>query len=114
MGNLGVRTWCAHCRLEDAIAAKQDDIARLQAKQAMSEKALDLGAAQVADLKEALQEQGDSLESSEAARNALKVNPHPLKLLGLERGLQAVSAWLSTCLGLAADLRMHRRLLCRL
>lgn len=73
------------CRLEDAIAAKQDDIARLQAKQAMSEKALDLGASQVADLKEALQEQNDSLESSGAARDALQVTCKPATLPCLDK-----------------------------
>ena len=63
------------CRLQDAIAAKQDDIARLQAKQAMSEKALDLEAAQVAELKGELQTQADSLKSSESARQAVQVSP---------------------------------------
>ena len=61
----------------------------------MSEKALDLGAAQVADLNEALQEQGDSLESSEAARNALKVNACALNLPRLA-SLQPLFVWLST------------------
>ena len=61
------------CRLEDAIAAKQDDIVRLQAKQAMSEKAVQSGAVQVTQLQGALQDQAESLESSEAAREAVQV-----------------------------------------
>lgn len=61
------------CRLEDAIAAKQDDMVRLQAKQAMSDKAMELSAAQVAELQGALQDQAESLESSESSREALQV-----------------------------------------
>lgn len=64
---------CLLCRLEDAIAAKQDDIARLQAKQAMSQKALDLSTVQVTELKGALKDQAESLQASELAREALKV-----------------------------------------
>lgn len=60
-------------RLEDAIAAKEDDIARLQAKQAMSQKALDLSAVQVTELKGALKDQAESLQASESAREALQV-----------------------------------------
>lgn len=60
-------------RLEDAIAAKQDDIARLQARQVVSEKAVQLSAAQVTELQGALQDQAQSLESSEEAREAVQV-----------------------------------------
>ena len=88
---------CAHCRLEDAIAAKQDDIARLHAKQAMSEKALDLEAAQVADLKEALKDQADTLESSEAARDALKVAPVPRSVNPAHETLQFMACKIQTC-----------------
>ena len=42
----------------------------------MSDKALELGTAQVADLQEALQEQGENLETSEAAKDALKASKH--------------------------------------
>lgn len=59
--------------LQDAIAAKQDDIARLQAKEAMSQKALDLSAAQVTELKGALKNQADSLQASETAKEAVEV-----------------------------------------
>lgn len=56
---------------------------RLQAKHAMSDKAVELSAAQVVELQGALQDQAESLESSESSREALQVttdldpNPNP-------------------------------------
>lgn len=46
---------------------------RLQARQAMSDKAVELSAAQVAELQGALHDQAESLESSESSREALQV-----------------------------------------
>ncbi|KAL0031101.1 hypothetical protein WJX77_003837 [Trebouxia sp. C0004] len=59
-------------RCEEQIAAGQDDISRLTAKQAVAEKALEVGAAQVAQLKQALGEQSLHLTSTEVAFSLLK------------------------------------------
>ncbi|DBB10139.1 TPA: hypothetical protein ACH3X3_001723 [Trebouxia sp. C0006] len=59
-------------RCEEQIVAGQDEISRLTAKQAVAEKALEVGAAQVAHLKQTLGEQSARLSSTEAAFSLLK------------------------------------------
>ena len=70
---------CCSCeevqrRCEEQIAAGQDEISRLTAKQAVAEKALEVGAAQVAHLKQTLGEQSARLSSTEAAFSLLKAS----------------------------------------
>ena len=60
-------------RCEEQKLAAKDEVSRLLAKQAMADKAASAGASQVADLKDALQQQASKLSASEAARAALKV-----------------------------------------
>ena len=61
-------------RCEEQIAAGQDEISRMTAKQAVAEKALEVGAAQVAQLKQALGEQSSHLSSTEMAFDLLKAS----------------------------------------
>ena len=70
---------CCSCeevqrRCEEQIAAGQDEISRLTAKQAVAEKALEVGAAQVAQLKQTLGEQSSQLRSTEVAFSLLKAS----------------------------------------
>ena len=70
---------CCSCeevrhRCEEEIAAGQDEISCLTAKQAVAEKALEVGAAQVAHLKQTLGEQSARLSSTEAAFSLLKAS----------------------------------------
>ncbi len=62
------------CRCEDQIVAGQDEISQLTAKQAVAEKALEVGAAQVAQLKQTLGEQSLRLSSTEVALSLLKAS----------------------------------------
>lgn len=76
---VGDNSQCCTCeevrrRCEEQIAAGQDDISRLTAKQAVAEKALEVGAAQVAQLKQTLGEQSSRLSSTEMAFSQLKVS----------------------------------------
>ncbi len=70
---------CCNCeevrrRCEEQIAAGQDEVSRLTAKQAVAEKALEVGAAQVAHLKQTLGEQSSRLSSTEVAFSLLKAS----------------------------------------
>ena len=76
---VGDDSQCCSCeevrrRCEEQIAAGQDDVSRLTAKQAVAEKALEVGAAQVAQLKQALGEQSSRLSSTEVAFSLLKAS----------------------------------------
>jgi len=73
-------------RCEEQIAAGQDDISRLTAKQAVAEKALEVGAAQVAQLKQALGEQSSHLSGTEVALSVLKASSKSAVNLSRARG----------------------------
>ena len=62
------------CRCEEEIEAGKDEVSRLLAMQTIADKALDVGAAQVAELKQSLEEKASSLISSDTARGLLKAS----------------------------------------
>lgn len=62
------------CRCEEEIEAGKDEVSRLSAMQTIADKALDVGAAQVAELKQSLEEKASSLISSDTARGLLKAS----------------------------------------
>lgn len=59
------------------------------AKQAVADKALDVGASQVAELKAALEQQANHLSSSETARSMLKASGHFAGRLGVVEHVMA-------------------------
>lgn len=82
-------------RCKEQISDCEDEISRLVAKQAVADKALDMGASQVSELKEALEEQAAHLTSSESARSILKAGGR--YLLKAKSLALIVLKWTSPC-----------------